>query len=292
MDLFAADSLAASVMWDIRLPRTVVAMCVGVNLGLAGLILQAITRNPLASPAILGINQGAAFGLVIGLVFPAYAALIGLKTLAIIGAFTAGVVTFTIAGGLKGRIDGLRLVLGGVAVGAFSYAMVRFTFTLEDDLAREVLRWTVGNITDMRWVDVHTIAGWSAGGLIATALITQRLNLMALGEASSAGLGSDPRLTLLIGAVISAILTGTSVAVAGPIAFVGLVVPHVCRMIFGVDHRHLVFVVAMVGAVLMMAADAVSKWLTAPIETPIGVIVAMIGVPCFLYQALFAKDIE
>ncbi|EET46989.1 iron ABC transporter permease [Thalassobium sp. R2A62] len=291
-DLFARDTLAASVMWDIRLPRTVVAMCIGVNLGLAGLILQAVTRNPLASPAILGVNQGAALGLVFGLVFAPVSNALGLQTLAIVGAFTAGFITFAIAGGLGGRLDGLRLVLGGVAVGAFAYAMVRFTFTLEDDLSRQVLRWTVGSITDVRWDDVKLIVVWAGGGLIATAFIAQRLNLMALGEASSAGLGADPRMTLLMGAFVAAVLTGTSVAVAGPIAFVGLVVPHVCRMLIGPDHRRLVFVVPIIGATLMMAADGVSKWLTAPIEIPVGVVVALIGAPFFLCQALFADDIE
>lgn len=291
-DLFARGTVAASVKWDIRLPRTVVAMCIGVNLGLAGLILQAVTRNPLASPAILGVNQGAALGLVIGLVFAPVSNALGLQTLAIIGAFSAGFITFAVAGGLGGRLDGLRLVLGGVAVGAFTYAMVRFTFTLEDDLSRQVLRWTVGNITDVRWDDVKLMAVWTGGGLISTALIAQRLNLMVLGETSSAGLGADPRMTLLIGAIIAAVLTGTSVAVAGPIAFVGLVVPHVCRMLIGADHRLLVFAVRIIGAMLMMAADTASKWLTAPIEIPVGVVVALIGAPFFLYQALFVDDIE
>lgn len=291
LNFFTGSETTKTVMWDIRLPRSLVAMCLGANLALAGLILQAVTRNPLASPSILGVNQGAALGLVLGLVFPVIGA-IGLKTLAITGAFLASFLTFTIAGGLRGRVNSLRLILGGVAVGAFAYAMVRFTFTLEDDLARQVLRWTVGNITDVRWSDVQMIAGWTLAGLVATALISHRLNLMALGEASASGLGADPRLTLLLGAIIAAILTGTSVAVAGPIAFVGLVVPHVCRVLFGPDHRQLVPMCVIVGALLMTGADAASKWLTAPIETPVGVIVAMMGAPYFLYQTLFSKDLE
>lgn len=125
MDLFNGGGMAAAVMWDIRVPRTLVAICIGVNLGVAGLILQAVTRNPLASPAVLGVNQGAALGLVLGLIFPSLAASFGLKNLAIIGAFSAGFITFAVAGGLYGRLDGLRLVLGGVAAGAFSYAMGR-----------------------------------------------------------------------------------------------------------------------------------------------------------------------
>lgn len=283
-------TLAQSVMFDIRLPRTCVSAFLGINLGLAGLILQAITRNPLASPSILGVNQGAALGLVLGLIYPGLAG-IGLDTLAILGALGAGIITFAIAGGFTGQLNALRLILGGVAVGAFAYAVVRFTYTLDDDLANQVVWWTIGNISDMRWSDAGPLAMWSLFGLSATIALSHRLNLMALGDASAQGLGADPRLTLLIGALIAAALTGSSVAVAGPIAFVGLVVPHVSRAIFGPDHRILVPMTALAGATLMVGADALSKWVNAPFEAPIGVIAALIGAPYFLYQTLNAKDL-
>jgi iron complex transport system permease protein len=287
-DLFAATT-NGSVIWDIRVPRTLVAACLGVNLGLSGLILQAITRNPLSSPSILGINQGAAFGLALGVIFPAVGAAAGLLPLAAAGALAAGLVTFSIAGVFSGRIISLRLILGGVAVGAFASAMVRFSFTLEDDLARQVLRWTLGSISDVRWHHVQSIFGWSIGSTVAALLLAHRLNLMALGEAQASGLGADPRLTLMLGAMMSACLTGTAVYVAGPIAFAGLVVPHMCRFCLGPDHRILVPATALGGACLLMAADAASKWLTSPVELPVGVVVAMIGAPYFLYQTLFSK---
>ncbi len=287
-DLFAASTNGAVIL-DIRLPRTLVAACLGVNLGLSGLILQALTRNPLSSPSILGINQGAALGLTIGVIFPSVGALVGLMPLAAIGALVAGFMTFSIAGVFTGRIVSLRLILGGVAVGAFASAMVRFSFTLEDDLARQVLRWTLGNISDVRWHHVQSLFVWSLGGTVATLAMAHRLNLMALGEAQASGLGADPRLTLMIGALMSACLTGTAVFVAGPIAFAGLVVPHMCRFCLGPDHRILVPATALGGACLLMAADAASKWLTSPVELPVGVVVAMIGAPYFLYQTLFSK---
>lgn len=130
MGLFSSDGTAGAVMQNIRLPRTLIAICIGINIGLAGLILQAVTRNPLASPAILGVNQGAALGIVLGLIYPPAAAFFGLKTLAILGASTAGVVTFAIAGGVRGRLDGLRLVLGGVAVGGIRIHDGAFRFHL------------------------------------------------------------------------------------------------------------------------------------------------------------------
>lgn len=290
-EILQPDGLAVTVLYDIRLPRTCAAALLGVNLGLAGLILQAITRNPLASPAILGINQGAALGLAIGVVVPNALGL-PLDVYALIGAFAAGVVTFAISGGFSGKIDALRLVLGGVAVGAFSYAMVRFTYTLDDDLARTVVRWTVGDITDIRWPEAQRLAYWALPGLIAALALSQRFNLMALGQASARGLGADPRVTLLLGCIVAAGLAGASVTVAGPIAFAGLIVPHIAKLLFGGDHRVLVPAVALLGAALMLIADGLSKTLTAPIEAPIGVVAALIGAPWFLWQTIFARDMS
>lgn len=285
------DSLGQSVLRDIRLPRTFAAVLLGVNLGLAGLALQAITRNPLASPAILGINQGAALGLTLSLIIPELAG-ISPDAMAVVGALIAGFLTFAIAGGLQGKMDSMRLILGGVAVGAFSYAIVRFSFTLEDELARTVVRWTVGDISDIRWPATQRLAMWALPGLIVSIILAQRFNLMALGQSSAQGLGADPRITLLFGTVLAAALAGVSVSVAGPIAFVGLVVPHLARIGFGTDHRVLVPVTAMTGAALMLVADGLSKWLSAPIETPVGVIAALIGAPWFLWLTITTKEAQ
>lgn len=285
------DEIGRATMRDIRLPRSAVAALLGINLALAGLILQALTRNPLASPTILGINQGAALGMVAALLFPAATGL-ALNGMAIAGGLGAGALTLAIAGGFRGRIDPLRLVLGGVAVGAFAYAAVRFAYTLEDDLARSVVHWTVGDIGDMRWRDVRPLALWSLLGTFATMALSHRLNMMALGEISARGLGADPRWTLLLGALVAAALVGASVTVAGPIGFVGLVVPHIARTLFGGDHRILVPASAVIGAALMLVADALSKVLAAPAEVPVGLVAALIGAPYFLYLAITSEALE
>lgn len=285
------DSIALAAMQNLRLPRAAVAALLGVNLAVAGLILQAVTRNPLASPGILGINQGAALGLVAALAFPGAAGL-ALDGMAIAGALGAGALTFAIAGGFGGRIDPMRMVLGGVAVGAFAYGAVRFAYTLEDDLARSIVRWTVGDIGDMRWDDARALVTWSLAGSCTAFLLSHRLNMMALGEASSRGLGADPRWTLLGGALAAAALAGASVTVAGPIAFVGLVVPHVARALFGGDHRVLVPASAALGAALMLCADGLSKLLAAPAEVPVGLVAALIGAPYFLYLTMFSEVLE
>ncbi|WP_068318746.1 FecCD family ABC transporter permease [Polycladidibacter hongkongensis] len=284
-------TLQELVMLDIRMPRTVVAILTGINLAIAGVILQAITRNALASPSILGINQGAALGMTLAVLLPSVF-VVGVEAMAIIGALLAGTLTFGFSGGFRGSIRPLPLVLSGVAVGAFSFAMVRFTFTLDDEVARDVILWTTGDISGVRWHDTTALSLWAFGGILAAMLIAHKLNLLAMGEAAAQGVGADPRKTLLIGAVIAAGLTGVSVATAGPMAFVGLVVPHLCRIVVGADHRRLLPAAAVGGAVLLLFADGLSKLVVAPEEVPVGVIAALIGAPYFVYQALFSKELD
>ena len=282
-------SLARSAVVDLRLPRALVAGLVGINLALAGLALQAVTRNPLASESVLGINQGAALGVALALVVPSLM-VVNLDTMAIIGAVAAGFVTFSIAGGLGGRLDSMRLILAGVTVGAFSFAFVRFTFTLEDNLSRLVLSWTSANISAARFDQALPLLLWAVGGLLVSLLLAHGYNILALGDGASQGLGVDPRRTRFLGALLAAILTGASVAAAGPVMFVGLVIPHFCRLWFGPDHRLLVPAVALGGAGLVLTADVVSKLVRFPYETPLGVICALIGAPYFLYATLRARN--
>ncbi|SEQ13163.1 iron complex transport system permease protein [Devosia sp. YR412] len=288
--LFVNDgSLARSAVVDLRLPRMLVAGLVGINLALAGLALQAVTRNPLASESVLGINQGAALGVALGLVIPGLIG-VNLDVMAIIGAVLAGVVTFSIAGGLGGRLDSMRLILAGVTVGAFSFAFVRFTFTLEDNLSRLVLSWTSADISSARFDQALPLVFWAAGGFLVSIFMAHSFNILALGDGASQGLGVDPRRARFIGAMLAAVLTGASVAAAGPVMFVGLVMPHLCRLWFGPNHRVLVPAVALGGAGLVLTADVVSKLVRFPYETPLGIICALIGAPYFLYATLRAKN--
>lgn len=288
--LFSDDgSLARSAVIDLRLPRTLVACLVGINLGLAGLALQAVTRNPLASESVLGINQGAAFGVAMAAVFP-WLTIINLDITAIVGAIAAGLVTFAIAGGLGGRLDSMRLILAGVTVGAFSFALVRFAFTLDDNTSRLVMTWTSADISASRLDQIAPLALWTLGGLLASLLLAHSYNILALGDGASQGLGTDPRRLRFLGALLAAILTGASVAAAGPVMFVGLVVPHLCRHWFGQNHRLLVPAVALGGAGLVLTADVVSKLVRFPYETPVGIICALIGAPYFLFVTLRARN--
>lgn len=288
--LFVDDgSLARSAVVDLRLPRTLIAGLIGINLALAGLALQAVTRNPLASESILGINQGAALGVALALVVPSLM-IVNLDVMAIIGAVVAGAITFSIAGGLGGRLDSMRLILAGVTVGAFSFAFVRFTFTLEDNLSRLILSWTSADISSSRFDQALPLAFWAGGGVVLSFLMAHSYNILALGDGASQGLGVDPRRMRFVGAMLAAVLTGASVAAAGPVMFVGLVIPHVCRLWFGPNHRLLVPAVALGGAGLVLLADVVSKLLRFPYETPLGIVCALIGAPYFLYATLRARN--
>lgn len=282
-------SLARSAVVDLRLPRMLVAGLVGMNLALAGLALQAITRNPLASESVLGINQGAAFGVAIAVVVPSLM-IVSLDVMAILGALLAGLITFSIAGGLGGRLDSMKLILAGVTVGAFSFALVRLTFTLEDNLSRLILSWTSANISASTLSQVPALSGWALVGIVASLLLAHSYNILALGDGASQGLGIDPRRLRFLGALVAAMLTGASVAVAGPVMFVGLVVPHLCRIWFGANHRLLVPAVALGGAAWVLAADVLSKLVRFPFETPLGVICALIGAPYFLFATLRARN--
>lgn len=283
------DSLAHSVVADIRLPRALVAAMVGANLGLAGLALQAITRNALASPSILGVSQGAALGLAVGLVFPA-AAIFGPDIMAILGALVAGAMTLTVAGAFRDRFDSLRLILAGVAIGAFAFALARFTYVLDDDLSRQVIDWTTGSISGTRWRHAAPLIPWTLAGIAAAVVLSQSFNLLALGEEAAHGLGLRPRRIQLLAGFLAAVLTGVSVAAAGPIMFVGLIVPHLARHQFGDDHRVLVPATVLLGATLMQTADIVAKYVNFPYETSTGVICALIGAPYFLARALSARS--
>lgn len=288
--LFVDDgSLARSAVVDLRLPRTLVAGLVGINLGLAGLALQAVTRNPLASESILGINQGAALGVAIAVVVPSLM-VVNLDVMAIIGACAAGALTFGIAGGLGGRLDSMRLILAGVTVGAFSFAFVRFTFTLEDNLSRLILSWTSADISSATIGQAVPLLFWAIGGIIGSLVMAHSYNLLALGDGASQGLGLNPKRLRLLGALLAAMLTGASVAAAGPVMFVGLVIPHLCRLWFGANHRLLVPAVALGGAGLALYADVISKLVRFPYETPLGVICALVGAPYFLFATLRARN--
>ena len=280
-----AETLATQLILTVRMPRVLIAVAAGASLSVAGALMQGITRNPLASPALFGINAGAACLLVsaqMGVV-PLLNEL-PLMLVTAIGAGLAGALVLIMGGGLTGKLHPTRIVLAGVAVSAFLIAITH-TLLILDEQAQSALSWLAGSLTDTAWLHWNQLWPWLlVGGGIAIAL-SQPLNLLALGDDAASGLGVSPTKLRLKASVAVVLLAASTVAVTGPIAFVGLLIPHLARKLVGYDYRILLPVSALLGAALMCWADFISRLLVFPTETPVGLVTVLLGAPCFIWLA-------
>lgn len=271
--------LRDGIVWELRLPRVVTAAAVGAGLALAGVVTQAITRNPLADPYLLGLSSGASLGAVSVL-------LLGLAVLlplaAFLGSLAALGLTLLLASSL-GRITPSRTVLAGLAVSALASAITSLVifWTVTGDSYREILGWLLGSLAGARWpaVAISLTALVIAGGVI---LATGRLlDAFAFGDVAAAALGVNVVATRWGLLVASALLTGAMVSVSGAIGFVGLVLPHAVRLLVGSGHRALLPLSALGGAIFLVWADTLARTAFDPRELPVGIVTAMIGAPVF-----------
>jgi len=282
----AAGSVESVVTLSIRLPRIAVAALAGGALAVAGVAFQALTRNPLAEPSVLGISGGAAFGVVmgqsLGLGLTALEA-VGLTACAFAGATVAAAAVYLIAAAGRG-LQIQTLLLAGVIVGIFFSAAITVVISLLDfNRLGGVIHWLLGNLAPVPAGSLGIFAVLAATGFVLVVIYARELNLLALGEEPAQQLGVNAeRLKLAIfgGA---ALLTASVVAFAGPIGFVGLIVPHSLRMLFGPDNRFLVPASAVGGAVFLLVADTVARNIVAPAELSVGVITSFCGAPFFIY---------
>lgn len=279
------SAAADTIVWQIRLPRVLMAVVVGAGLGVVGVAFQAMVRNPLADPYILGISSGASAGasavLVLGLL-PQLAGY-GVASGAFVGAMLAVVCVFAAA--RQGhRLPPMRLVLAGVAVGGFFTSITSLIVIMSDDIdaARSVLAWTVGNLVGARWdllpVPVVSVVVGSAW-LLARA---RDLDPLSIGDDTAAALGIDVHRLRIELVVVASLVTGSVVAVSGAIGFVGLLVPHVARLLVGGGHRRLIPASAVLGAIALVWFDVAARMMLAPRELPIGVLTTFLGGPAFV----------
>ena len=271
--------LRDGIVWELRVPRTLTAAAVGAGLALVGGIMQALTRNQLADPYLLGISSGASLGAVTVLLL---GAAVILPVAAFVGALAALAATLALAGAF-GRITPTRTVLAGVAVSSLAAAVTSFVifWTAQGDSYREVLSWLLGSLAGARWEAVAIAGGAFLVLGIPLALTGRVLDAFALGDTTAASLGipvQGVRWTLL-GA--GALLTGALVAVSGSIGFVGLVLPHAVRLLVGPGHRALLPLSALVGAVFLVWADTLARTVFEPRELPVGIVTAIVGAPVF-----------
>ncbi|MDZ8276132.1 iron ABC transporter permease [Microbacterium aquimaris] len=266
-----------------RIPRTVLAVLIGAALALSGAAMQAITRNPLADPGILGVSGGAALAVVVGLAFFGLAAPYALITVAIVGAAVAAVFVYAVGSLGRGGATPLKLALAGAAISA-AFASVTSAVLLPRADVMEAFRfWQIGGVGGATWDRVGIVAPVLAVGALIVFLTARGMDSLALGDDMAAGLGEDVARTRLVASTGAVVLCGAATAVAGPIAFVGLVIPHLCRLLVGPDQRWVLPFTAVLGAALLVAADVVGRLIARPEEIEVGIVTALIGAPVFIW---------
>jgi len=277
-----SDSIGQAAV-VVRLPRTVLAIVAGAALAVAGTILQGVTRNPLADPGILGINMGASLAVVIGVAWFGIASAQAYTWTAILGAGCAAIFVYTIGSLGRGGATPLKLALAGAATSiAFSSLVVALMLS-RADIAGGLQAWQIGGVGGATFERMAHVLPFLLAGFVISLLSAKKLNSLALGDDMAAGLGERVALARALAAFGAILLCGATTAICGPIAFVGLVVPHLCRLLVGIDHRWLVPFAALVGACLLVAADVVGRVVARPSELDVGIVTAFIGAPFFIW---------
>ncbi len=273
-----------NILFELRLPRVFLGLLVGGGLALAGSVFQALLRNPLAEPFILGISGGAAAGAVLVIALGLVAAgSVVLPAAAFAGALLAILLVFGVAAAADRRLDVRVLLLAGVVVGSFFTAVIAFILSLSEARAvRTAIVWMMGSLYGADWSNVAVVAGYTLPAALVLLGLARALNLMAVGEETAAYLGADVEKIKRVAYIVASLMTAAGVAVAGVIGFVGLIVPHGIRLLVGSDQRILLPLSFLAGAAFLCLADLLARVVLAPIEIPIGVITAFLGVPLFL----------
>lgn len=267
-----------------RIPRTVLALLVGAALALAGATMQAVTRNPIADPGILGVSNGASLAVVLGIAFFGLANPYGQMAFAIAGAGLAAVFVYAVGSLGRGGATPLKLALAGAATSAAFASLISAVMLPRVDLLQTFQSWQIGGVGGAEWPRIALTAPVLAIGALICFLCARGMNSLALGDEMAKGLGENVFRTRLISALGAVILAGAATAIGGPIGFVGLIIPHVCRMLVGTDHRWLLPFSAIAGAALLTASDIVGR-VIAPSseEIQVGIITAVIGAPFFIW---------
>jgi iron complex transport system permease protein len=288
-----------TVVWDIRMPRVLTAVLVGAALAVSGAVMQGLFRNPLADPGLVGVSAGAGFGavaaIVLGGMLPAailaWAGAYLVPLAAFLGGWASTLLLYAIAT-RGGRTSVATMLLAGIALGALTGALTGIiVYRATDDQLRDLTFWSMGSVAGATWAKLLTAGPIIALGLIAAPFLARALDALALGEAVASHLGIDTQRMKRIAILSVAASVGASVAITGGIGFVGIVVPHVLRLIQGPEHRTLLPNCALLGAIVLLAADMISRTIAAPAELPIGIVTATMGGPFFLWVLLKNRKI-
>lgn len=272
------------VILELRIPRTIGCMLVGAAFAASGAIMQGVTRNPLADSGLLGINAGAAFALALCLAFLPEAGFSQVVLFSFLGAAAAMALLYCLMSMKRRKLDPVRLVLGGSAISLFLSSLSQ-AISIFYNIGYDLTFWTAGGVAGIRAQQLYFAAPVIIAGLVIAVLLSRRVALLSLGEDAARGLGLNVERSRIQCLLIVLLLAGGAVALAGPVAFVGLMVPHVMQYFVGADYRSVIPASMVGGAFFMIVADILSRVINAPSETPIGLVFAVIGVPFFIWIA-------
>ncbi len=276
----------ADVVWLIRMPRIVLAIAVGAGLSVVGIVMQAIVKNPLADPYILGVSSGASLGATLAVVL-GIGSVFGSNSLGVmgfIGAFGVSILVLMISN-IGGRSNSIKLLLAGMALSSVCSSFSSFLVYISDDSQKlkTITFWLMGSLAGAKWNEIVIILPVIILGTIFFITQYRTLNLMLLGDEVSITLGTDLHKFRIIYLLITSLMIGLLVYVSGMIGFVGLIIPHIVRIIFGTDHKKIIPITALLGAIILIWADVISRILIKGTEIPIGIVISIIGAPLFVW---------
>lgn len=274
------NQMIQTIVLKMRLPRNILAAIVGASLAVSGLLLQAVMKNPLADPGITGVSSGATVAaVVILLVAPQYTAV--LPIIAFIGGGIACFLVYMMA--WKNGLQPGRIVLAGVAINTILGGIISFFSVMYSDRIQSALLWLNGSLATKTWQDVRMLGVYTIVGLVASLFLIRSANILQLGDEAAINLGVNLNRTRLIISIVAVFLAATATAIVGIISFVGLIVPHMARMLMGSDHKYTVPFSMVLGAIVLLLADSMARTIGGAIEIPVGVMMAIVGGPFFLY---------
>lgn len=273
------------VIQSVRIPRAFIAAAVGASLAISGVLMQTVTKNPLASPDIFGVNAGAGVAVVIAVTVFSVGSLQLFTWLSFAGAAVAAISVYAIGSVGREGLTPMKLTLAGAAMTALFASFTQGILVLNEAALEQVLFWLAGSVAGRNLENLIAVLPYLVVGWIASLVIAAKMNVLSMGEDVAKGLGLNTALLKIIIGIVVILLSGGAVAVAGPIGFIGIVVPHLTRSIVGIDHRWVIPFSGLLGGVLLLAADIASRYILMPQEVPVGVMTAIIGTPFFIYIA-------
>ncbi|WP_025161484.1 FecCD family ABC transporter permease [Paraclostridium bifermentans] len=274
------NKMVTTIVYKMRLPRNILAALVGANLAVSGVLLQSVMKNPLADPGITGVSSGASVAAIfILLLLPQYTGILPIA--AFIGGAIACILVFLMA--YKNGLKPGRIVLAGVAINTILGGVISYLSTMYSDRIQSAMLWLNGSLATKTWADVEMLFIYSIVGLVVSLFLIRSANVLQLGDDAATNLGFNVNLTRLLISGVAVFLAATSTAVVGIISFVGLIVPHIARMIMGSDHKFTIPFSMILGSLVLLVADTLGRTIGGAVEIPVGVIMSIVGGPFFLY---------